>query len=55
MSRPLPDSEAYEIQERRRTARRIGRALGWLALLLVAGGVFYVLAGGPLPAWMEAL
>jgi len=55
MSRPLPDSEAYEHERRRRTARRTRRAVGWLTLLLLAAGVVYVLAGGPLPAWMEAL
>lgn len=58
MSRPLPDSEAYQHEKRKLRNRRLRRLA--LLLLFVCGlaAVVYLLAGGPLPeslSWLEAL
>ena len=55
VKRPLPDTEEYERQVRRKKLRQLSR-IALLALLLPAiAAAVYLLAGGQLPEPLDAL
>ncbi len=58
MSRPLPDSEAYEKKKRQQRRRRLRRTALLLILVCCLSLIAYLLTGGSLPepaAWLEVL
>lgn len=58
MSRPLPDSEAYEDEKRKRRNRQLRRLALLLIFVCFVALIVYLLTGGPLPeslSWLEAL